>query len=260
MLQMTTVWLTVLVSAERYVAICRPLHAATVCTVSRVRLAVLSIVVASILFNVPRYFEFEVGDTGSVIVKSAIGNSPAFRILYTSAMYALALFLVPLGLLIYLNARLVAALRRGRAEWLHLQTPQRREQTLTAIPLTIVLVFFFCGTPSLAVNVIDSVDSGLPDRYSSYVTLMVIANFLVVINSASNIIIYCFVGSQFRNKLVETVTTLARDCRRRTLCCDNASVTTPLNVRRGVRSCTATSISLAVISAGCDTPIPSSSR
>jgi len=98
---MTTVWLTVLVSAERYVAICRPLHAATVCTASRVRLAVLAIAVASVLFNVPRYVEVEVAGSGSVIVKSPVGNAPAFRFVYTSAMYALALFLVPLGLLVY---------------------------------------------------------------------------------------------------------------------------------------------------------------
>ena len=221
--------------------------------------------------------------------------------------------------------RLVAALRRGRAEWLHLQSTQRREQTLTAIPLTIVLVFFFCGTPSLAVNVIDSVDpdlpgrnrdlvgldvnlrgldptvldpdlscldpdfpgsnrdlvgldqnlrgldptvldpnlSGLdpdlPGRYSSYVTLMVVANFLVVVNSASNIIIYCLVGSQFRNKLVETLA--ASCCRRRgaLCCCGESTATVPLNLRRGVGSCTNTSISLAVISAG-DTPVPTSAR
>jgi len=155
--------------------------------------------------------------------------------------------------------RLVAALRRGRAEWLHLQSTQRREQTLTAIPLTIVLVFFFCGTPSLAVNVIDSVDPDLPGRYSSYVTLMVVANFLVVVNSASNIIIYCLVGSQFRNKLVETLA--ASCCRRRgaLCCCGESTATVPPNLRRGVGSCTNTSISLAVISAG-DTPVPTSAR
>jgi len=253
---MTTVWLTVLVSGERYVAICRPLHAATVCTVSRVRLAVLSIVVVSILFNVPRYFEVQIDDTGSVITKSTIGNSTAFRILYTSVMYAMALFFVPLGLLIYLNVRLVMALRRGRNEWMHLQMPQRREQTLTAIPLTIVLVFFVCGTPSLAVNVIDSVDPDLPGRYSSYVTLMVVANFLVVINSASNIIIYCLVGSQFRNKLVEAVTTLARDCSRRALCRHSSPAITPPNIRRVAGSSNTTSVNLAIISAGYDAIIP----
>jgi len=249
---MTTVWLTVLVSGERYVAICRPLHAATVCAVSRVRSAVLSIVVVSILFNVPRYFEVDVDATGSVITKSTVGNSPAFRILYTSISYAMVLFVVPLVLLVYLNVRVVLALRRGRADWLYLQVPQRREQTLTVIPLAIVLVFFVCGTPSLAFNVIDSVDPEIPSRYSLYMTLMVVANFLVVINSASNIIVYCLVGSQFRNKLIDTLTKLARDCR----CCQQSYLgTTPqssLHRSAVAASFNTTSVSLAVISAGCD--------
>ena len=214
----------------------------------------MTIIVVSIIFNVPRYFEVEVDTTGSVITKSTIGNAPAFRIIYTSAMYAMALFIIPLGLLIYLNVRLVMALRRGRAEWLHLQTPQRNEQTLTVIPLTIVLVFFVCGTPSLVVNVIDSVDPDLPSRYSSYVTLMVVANFLVVVNSASNIIIYCLVGSQFRNKLVETLTLLTRSCRSCILC-RGSPPTTPSD-RRAATSSNSTSVRLAVISAGCDAIIP----
>ena len=36
MTQMSTVWLTVLVSMERYVAICYPLHSARICTISKV--------------------------------------------------------------------------------------------------------------------------------------------------------------------------------------------------------------------------------
>jgi len=52
--QMTTVWLTVLVSAERFVAICYPLRAAYMCTVTSVRRAVSVIAVVSVLFNVPR--------------------------------------------------------------------------------------------------------------------------------------------------------------------------------------------------------------
>ena len=52
--QMTTVWLTVLVSCERYVAICFPLKAAYICTISKVRVSVVLIGVVSVLFNIPR--------------------------------------------------------------------------------------------------------------------------------------------------------------------------------------------------------------
>jgi hypothetical protein len=200
---MSTVWLTVLVSVERYVAICRPLDVASVCTVSRVRRAVLAILVVSVLFNVPRYVEVRIDVTGTRLEKTVIGSSEYFRYTYTCFLYSMTLFIVPLVLLIFLNVRLVMALHKGRAEWVNLQVVQRREQTLTAIPLTIVLVFFVCGTPSLAVNVIDSIDPYLLATQTFYVSFMLFANFLVVVNSASNIIVYCLVGTKFRSKLME---------------------------------------------------------
>lgn len=202
---MSTVWLTVLVSAERYIAICRPLDVASVCTVSRVRRAVIAIWIASVLFNVPRYIEVQVVDNGTRIDKSDIGQSEVFRYTYTCVLYSLSLFVAPLGLLVFLNTRLVMALHKGRSEWVNLQVVQRREQTLTVIPLTIVLVFFVCGTPSLAVNVIDSIDPYDLAKHESFESFMLFANFMVVVNSASNIIVYCLVGRKFRSKLVEII-------------------------------------------------------
>ena len=46
---------------------------------------------------------------------------------------------------IYLNVRLVAALRRGRAEWLHLQTNQRREQVGGSVPLAVEPAYYRYG-------------------------------------------------------------------------------------------------------------------
>jgi len=137
--------------------------------------------------------------------KSHIGTNVVYRYLYTCVLYSLALFFFPLSLLFSLNLRLVLALKRGKRQWLLLQQNQRREQYLTIIPLTIVLVFFVCATPSLGVNVADSVWPKLfaDHHYSSYV---VVANFLVVLNSASNIVIYCLLGRKFRSKVREILT------------------------------------------------------
>lgn len=199
---MSTVWLTVLVSCERYVAICRPLDVASVCTVSRVRRAVATILLTSILFNLPRFVEFQVDPSGTILQKTDIGNSEYFRYTYSCVLYSLTLFLAPLCLLVFLNVQLLVALHRGRNEWINLQVVQRREQTITAIPLTIVVVFFICGTPSLAVNVIDSI-APVVSHSPYFVMFMLFANFLVVVNSASNIVVYCLVGRKFRSKLTE---------------------------------------------------------
>lgn len=210
--QMSTVWLTVLVSGERFVAICYPLLSQVFCTMSNARTAVALVTVASLLFNVPRYFEFSMD-----MAKTSIGSDPIYRYLYSCVLYCLLLFVVPLLILLYLNVRLVLALRAGRRRWLHLQVRQRREQTLTNIPLAIVAIFFICGTPSLAVNVADSIN---PDAFGNYNNgiYVVIANLLVVLNSASNFVVYLFVGKRFRSQLTELMTGSCSRC-----CCCGCS-------------------------------------
>lgn len=199
--QMSTVWLTVLVSLERYVAICFPLKAAVVCTMTKARRAVAAIYVVSIVYNIPRYFEMRVNQDLQ-LERTAVGSSPLYRYFYSCALYSLCLYFVPLLLLVFLNVRLVMALRRGKKQWQSLQFRQKKEQNLTVIPLTIVLVFFICGSPALTVNVIDSIS---PQVFAQtiFLNLMLVGNFLVVLNSASNFVIYCLLGKKFRSKLTQ---------------------------------------------------------
>ena len=230
--QMVTVWLTVLVSWERFIAICRPLEAATVCTLSKVRSIILIIFAVSIIFNIPRYFEYDLH-----MHKTIVANNFLYS-LYSGAFYSLLLYVVPLTLLLLLNVKLVCALKRSRDHWSEMQVNQRREQNLTVIPLTIVLVFFLCGTPSLCVNIADSVRPDLfgPSPNLPVVYVLVVANLLVAVNSASNFIIYCLLGKKFRTKVVEMFL-CSRCCRtkkplkhRRSVVvrCTNNPVSTPM--------------------------------
>ena len=171
----------------------------------QVRKAVIVTFVTAFLYNIPRYFEFEVYLNASTrtyfIDKTPLAMNVVYRYLYNLILYALCLFFIPLLLLIYLNVRLVWALQRGKKQWETLQFRQRKEQNLTVIPLSIVLVFFVCGTPSLVVNMIDSMDPYSLGK-SSFIIFMVVANLLVVLNSACNFIIYCLLGKKFRSQLV----------------------------------------------------------
>lgn len=201
MTQMSTVWLTVLVSIERFIAICFPLKAAAICTFSKVRRAVILIYVISIIYNIPRFVEFHVAEN-SYIDKTAIGHHIVYRYLYACILYSLMLFFVPLLMLIFLNTKLVLALKEGKRQWETLQFRQKKEQNLTVIPLAIVMVFFVCGTPALVVNVIDSMNPYLLAQ-TTFTVFLVVSNLLVVVNSAINFIIYCLLGKKFRTKLME---------------------------------------------------------
>lgn len=56
--QMSTLWLTVSFTVERYIAVCHPLQAVRMCTVARARVVIVAVSVVSILFNASRWFEY----------------------------------------------------------------------------------------------------------------------------------------------------------------------------------------------------------
>jgi len=59
--QTMTVWMTLLVTVDRYVAVCQPWRVADFPTHRRrTRLAVCLVLLAAVLYNVPRYFERQV--------------------------------------------------------------------------------------------------------------------------------------------------------------------------------------------------------
>lgn len=69
--QTTTLWLTVSFTVERYIAVCHPLQAASMCTIPRARIVIIVISIVSVLYNIPRWFEYEL-DHVSILLLSLI--------------------------------------------------------------------------------------------------------------------------------------------------------------------------------------------
>jgi hypothetical protein len=59
MLRLFGIWLTVLLTVDRYIAVWYPLDAKRLCTVRRTWLLMLAIAVGSVAFSVPRFFEYK---------------------------------------------------------------------------------------------------------------------------------------------------------------------------------------------------------
>lgn len=56
-LRLVNTWLTVILTIDRYIATCRPLYAQILCTMKRTYASMIAVVVASIVFCLPRFFE-----------------------------------------------------------------------------------------------------------------------------------------------------------------------------------------------------------
>jgi len=57
-LRLLSVWLTVLLTVDRYIAVWYPLKARSLCTVRRTYIVVASLILLTLAFCLPRYFEY----------------------------------------------------------------------------------------------------------------------------------------------------------------------------------------------------------
>lgn len=109
--QMATVYLTLTVTMERYVAVCLPLKARSLCTTSRARYAILIISIISIIYNLPRFWEVklrqqwhaEANLTVNCIVGTTLRRNKLYIALYVHWMYFFVYYAFPFAALLIFN-------------------------------------------------------------------------------------------------------------------------------------------------------------
>ena len=203
-----SIWITVLVTVNRYVSVCRPYEVSSWCTVQQAKRQVIIIWILSIALHFVRFFEQRVvrGARNSVEVTS-MGNHDVYKILYGSILYCIVMFLVPLVTLIILNYRLIKGLqqtKRRRAQLLKSKgaTSSKSEEDITLTLIVVVLVFVVTQMPALFTQILRAT-LARPAQKCPYFYFYCerLSDFLVVVNSSVNFIIYCFCSRKFRKIL-----------------------------------------------------------
>lgn len=199
-----TVWMTVLLAANRYIAICRPFQAQRCLTLSRAKLQVIAVFAFSVIYNLPRIFQVEIKrdkETGKISPSfTHIGPSSMFGRVYTNYLYSIFMLVLPLILLIILNARLVYALRASnhRMRRNSVTHTEVQDDNITFIMVIIIVVFMVCQTPD---RVFQIISTNLRSKHPLNHYLQCFFNMLVVINSSSNFLIYYMFRKRFRKIL-----------------------------------------------------------
>ncbi|KAI8429339.1 hypothetical protein MSG28_000002 [Choristoneura fumiferana] len=107
-----SVYLTLVVTAERWVAVCRPLRARALCTPRRARAAVAAVAAFSLAYNAPKFLEVKVtryavdGDE-IYCVEASPFRTELYVVVYVHWLYLLVMYAVPFTLLAVLNAAIV---------------------------------------------------------------------------------------------------------------------------------------------------------
>ncbi|KAK8718874.1 hypothetical protein OTU49_014403 [Cherax quadricarinatus] len=195
--QTGSVYLTVTVTVERYIAVCRPLRARSLCTYGRAKIYVISVAFFSIIYNIPRFWEVSYqecymnGEKSSFVVASELRLNQYYIEIYIMWMYLIVMYLVPFLSLIVFNFFIYQKVRAANLERQHMSRLQQKEISLAVMLLVVVTVFFVCNVLAFIINILEllNITIGL---------LTMASNLLVTINSSVNFIIYCIFSKRFR--------------------------------------------------------------
>ncbi|KAK2155480.1 hypothetical protein LSH36_239g04019 [Paralvinella palmiformis] len=215
-----SVWLIIAVTVERYIVVCHPLRASTMCNARRARKVIggllcgLLLLNAHFLWTVRIVYFKHAGDT----IPQCAGSRRHSRLVeqvwpwLDTVVYSVLPFLI----IIVLNALIVRQVIRARRHRIQLRNGSMYEQAqrrpshegstrLTVMLLTITFAFLLTTLPMTVANILAAfwneyrTDLAAVSRFKLGRT---ITELLMYVNHSMNFFLYCATGQKFRHQLV----------------------------------------------------------
>ena len=198
--------ITMALSWNRWVAICRPFSATERLTIRRILTHVVLVIFGSSLFSAPRFWEITLNN-GSLTVSRVVDNW-IHNIIYRILSFSLFMYVVPIVYLTYNCITIIKTVKFSRIYYRNIKSMAVGHCTdlmqATRIAVAIFILTVVCNIPAFISHFVWSV-SYLNDSFrhlDDYRPYLAIAtNTVIAINSATNFIIYCVCSHSFRKHL-----------------------------------------------------------
>ncbi len=201
-----TVYVTLLVTIHRYISVCRPHEAAKLSTLRTAKRQVILVSVFAVVFNIPRFLEFnvETAELGeSTRTWTPIGENPWYQVVYKNICFYLLMYIIPLTTLIILSAKLTRTLKARRRYRYRVSLRRHvKEDNTTFVLIIIVAIFIVCQTPTPFQRLFYTIfgkDGRKCGHFFFYFEKF--ADYLAVLNSCVNFMIYVIFAPGFRQTL-----------------------------------------------------------
>ncbi|XP_074660510.1 FMRFamide receptor-like [Tubulanus polymorphus] len=211
--QLVSIYMTVALTVDRFIYICLPFKASFMCRPSRAWKVVVGLYVACMLYQIPRWFEFETkvsfdkeyNNTVALLAPTELARHYLYRHINFIWLYIPVALALPILALCILNGLLIHAVIKSNKDGKVIgATTENQDKSTTIMLISVVIFFLLCQMPALFQNFIyaEFVDFNVPPNFP-YLYFNVVSTFLILLNSSANIFIYCYFGPRFRNELAK---------------------------------------------------------
>ncbi|XP_062977554.1 probable G-protein coupled receptor 142 [Elgaria multicarinata webbii] len=190
-----SIWVTVLLTVDRYVAFCHPLQYRTVSYPERTRKIIGAVFAVSLATGIPFYWWLDVWHD----VYPPTTMDQILKWLHCSLIY-----FIPCSIFLVTNSVIICKLKRSGG-------PNRRLSKSTAILLAITTVFIFLWAPRTFIMIYHLYVTSVNQDWRVHLALD-IANMVAMLNTSLNFFLYCFVCKTFRRTIREVLASYRLQC------------------------------------------------
>lgn len=203
--QTCSVWTFIVITVERWIAVCHPLQANRMCTVGNSKRALTVVCVLSVLYNAPRWLEFRlVIETNQTLsIEEMLKADSSYYLIYYTLLFIITHFVIPFAVLSSVNVRIIKSVFESPpgVQTALIRRSRRKEQKASVMMAVIVLVFLVCYSLPFVINIIVMFN---PNFFKSEETAFLafilndVCNLLVIVNASTTFIIYYTFSKKYR--------------------------------------------------------------
>ncbi len=216
--QTGSVYITVAVTIERFLAVCHPSRARYACTKRGASVSILGVTCFAILFNCTKFFELEIKRQSGCprfsaysLAAGPLTRTAGYQLIYSLWMSNIIMVFLPFITLLVFNSIIAWTIRKSLRHMYHNDRFSERNELkekskdATLVLIIIVAMFLICNLWGFVITLLEVI-CGQRFLYSQWRKFYAFSreaiNFLAMINSSVNFIIYIIFGKDFRKELI----------------------------------------------------------
>lgn len=191
----TSIWITVPLTVDRYIAVCHPLRYHTVSYPARTRKVILAVYAGCLITSVPYYWWPELWHGLPGVSAGGRSSSAGQHVLVW--VHCATVYLLPCSVFFSLNAIIVRKLRCRRSCF-RLRGYSTGKTTAILLAITSVFAVLWAPRTLMILYHLYTAQPAMPGPARLLHLVTDVANMLALLNTGVNFFLYCFISKRFR--------------------------------------------------------------